>query len=325
MADQPKYQRIAETLRRAIRSGEYAPGDRLPGENELAAVHAVAKMTARHALAVLKEEGLTETRRGAGVFVLPSTGDLGHAKVGEALGKPPVAIHNKGPGSPRPHTGEAMIFGGEATSAQVGTDPVRVRVLELEEVRNLGPEELIYVQAQDFKSLVLVPAYRKMRDEAYLDRGDNPRVHVRSIFGSEFYASAENGVFEADDLGEEMPVIRSAGTRVSSSVFISGLDPDVAEERVRKALRAEFGPGVVEVWNMRSGPVRDLRWDVYAIRTSWVSESRKGEGSFQEVERRVVARNIRDGHERYYMGKEPVGWQLVTEPHQPDTTQTEVL
>jgi hypothetical protein len=220
-----------------------------------------------------------------------------------------------------------MIFGGEEMSAQVGTDSVRVCALDLEEVRNLGPNDLIYVQAQDFESRVLVPAYRKMRDKAYLDRETSPTVHVRSIFGSEFHTSAENNVFVADDLGEEMPVIRSAGTRVSSSVFIPGLDPDVAEERVRKALRAEFGPGVVEVWNMRSGPVRDLRWDVYAIRTSWVSAKggRKGDGSFQEVERRLLARNIRDGHERYYMGKEPVGWQLLTEPHQPDTTQTEVL
>ncbi|CAM5633837.1 GntR family transcriptional regulator [Streptomyces violaceorubidus] len=31
----PKYQRIAAMLREAIRSVEYGPGDRLPGENDL--------------------------------------------------------------------------------------------------------------------------------------------------------------------------------------------------------------------------------------------------------------------------------------------------
>jgi len=66
---QPKYQRIADALREAIRSGTYAPGDRLPGENDLMATYEVARMTARQALGVLQSEGLAESRKGAGVFV----------------------------------------------------------------------------------------------------------------------------------------------------------------------------------------------------------------------------------------------------------------
>ncbi|GLX20206.1 MULTISPECIES: GntR family transcriptional regulator [Streptomyces] len=66
---QPKYQRIADALRAAIRSGEYGPGDRLPGENDLMATYDVARMTARQALGVLQNEGLAEARKGAGVFV----------------------------------------------------------------------------------------------------------------------------------------------------------------------------------------------------------------------------------------------------------------
>jgi len=65
----PKYQRIADSLREAIRSGEYGPGDRLPGENDLMATYGVARMTARQALSVLKDEGIAESRKGAGVFV----------------------------------------------------------------------------------------------------------------------------------------------------------------------------------------------------------------------------------------------------------------
>jgi GntR family transcriptional regulator len=66
---QPKYQRIAAELRAAIETGEYGPGERLPGENDLMAVHGVARMTARQALGVLQAEGLVEARKGAGVFV----------------------------------------------------------------------------------------------------------------------------------------------------------------------------------------------------------------------------------------------------------------
>lgn len=65
----PKYQRIADTLREAIQAGQYGPGDRLPGENDLMAAHGVARMTARQALGVLRDEGLAEARKGAGVFV----------------------------------------------------------------------------------------------------------------------------------------------------------------------------------------------------------------------------------------------------------------
>ncbi|WP_328658148.1 GntR family transcriptional regulator [Streptomyces sp. NBC_00334] len=65
----PKYQRIADTLREGIRSGEYGPGDRLPGENDLMVTHGVARMTARQALSVLRDEGVAEARKGAGVFV----------------------------------------------------------------------------------------------------------------------------------------------------------------------------------------------------------------------------------------------------------------
>ncbi|WP_377270347.1 GntR family transcriptional regulator [Peterkaempfera sp. SMS 1(5)a] len=67
--NQPKYQRIADALMAAVESGEYVPGDRLPGENELMESYGVARMTARQALGVLRDEGVAEARKGAGVFV----------------------------------------------------------------------------------------------------------------------------------------------------------------------------------------------------------------------------------------------------------------
>ncbi|MFJ2746052.1 GntR family transcriptional regulator [Streptomyces sp. NPDC087440] len=66
---QLKYQRIADALKADVESGRYGPGDRLPGENELMEQHGVARMTARHALGVLRSEGIVEARKGAGVFV----------------------------------------------------------------------------------------------------------------------------------------------------------------------------------------------------------------------------------------------------------------
>ncbi|MFJ4931638.1 GntR family transcriptional regulator [Streptomyces sp. NPDC088736] len=66
----PKYQRIADALREAIAAGQYAPGDRLPGESTLAEQYDVAPLTARQALKVLRVEGLVETKKGAGARVV---------------------------------------------------------------------------------------------------------------------------------------------------------------------------------------------------------------------------------------------------------------
>ena len=67
--DTPRYRQIAAELRSAIERGEYPPGTRLPGENAVMQEYGVARMTARQALAVLINEGLAVSRKGAGVFV----------------------------------------------------------------------------------------------------------------------------------------------------------------------------------------------------------------------------------------------------------------
>lgn len=65
----PAYQRIQKNIRKTIESGMLQPGDAVPSERELAKIHAVSLMTARHALATLEREGIVERRRGVGTFV----------------------------------------------------------------------------------------------------------------------------------------------------------------------------------------------------------------------------------------------------------------
>jgi len=64
-----KYRLIATALREAIESGQYAPGSRLPGENDVMKDHSVARATARQALAQLVNWGLAEARKGSGIYV----------------------------------------------------------------------------------------------------------------------------------------------------------------------------------------------------------------------------------------------------------------
>ncbi|HXX17183.1 MAG TPA: GntR family transcriptional regulator [Candidatus Eremiobacteraceae bacterium] len=67
----PAYQRIQGAIRKSIDSGGLRPGDAVPSERELARIHAVSLMTARHALATLEQDGVVERRRGVGTFVSP--------------------------------------------------------------------------------------------------------------------------------------------------------------------------------------------------------------------------------------------------------------
>lgn len=64
----PRYV-IADWLREEITNGTYPPGAIVPSENELVARWSVAKATAQAALAVLKAEGLLESRQGAATRV----------------------------------------------------------------------------------------------------------------------------------------------------------------------------------------------------------------------------------------------------------------
>lgn len=62
---------IVRRIGEAIGSGLLEPGERLPTEIELSTMLAVAPMTLRQAIAILREAGLVETRRGkhGGTFV----------------------------------------------------------------------------------------------------------------------------------------------------------------------------------------------------------------------------------------------------------------
>src|SRR5215469_13969680 len=65
----PAYKRIQSAIRQRIEASELRAGDAVDSERELAKIHKVGLMTARHALAGLEREGIVERRRGAGTFV----------------------------------------------------------------------------------------------------------------------------------------------------------------------------------------------------------------------------------------------------------------
>jgi GntR family transcriptional regulator len=67
----PAYKKIQATIVKRIENGQLKPGDAVDSERELAKIHQVSLMTARHALTALEREGMVHRRRGAGTFVAP--------------------------------------------------------------------------------------------------------------------------------------------------------------------------------------------------------------------------------------------------------------
>jgi GntR family transcriptional regulator len=65
----PAFRQIADRLRDRILGGDLRSGGMLPSETEVLTEFGASRSTVRHAIEVLKSEGLIETRQGRGAFV----------------------------------------------------------------------------------------------------------------------------------------------------------------------------------------------------------------------------------------------------------------
>ncbi|MGW1725427.1 GntR family transcriptional regulator [Streptomyces sp. NPDC002306] len=65
----PKYVRLAQTIQSRIEDGTYAPGTRVPSENQLVQAFGMSRPTVVRALELLKRDGWLESRQGFGTIV----------------------------------------------------------------------------------------------------------------------------------------------------------------------------------------------------------------------------------------------------------------
>jgi GntR family transcriptional regulator len=150
----PAYRRIQGAIRSVIEAGDLKPGDAVASERELARLHEVSLMTARHALASLEREGVVERRRGVGTFV--SAPKIHFNK---------LMSYTEQMGSRRLSPVSKILFAKvidneEEATARLSLSP-KSRVLKLERLRSATGEpfalETCYLSAAQFSGLLSVP------------------------------------------------------------------------------------------------------------------------------------------------------------------------
>src|ERR1700757_780751 len=147
----PAYQRIQGAIRKTIENGSLRPGDAVPSERELAKMHDVSLMTARHALATLEREGVVERRRGVGTFVAAPKIHFNK-----------LMSYTEQMGSRRLTAGSKILFAKvidneEEATARLSLSP-KSRILKLERLRHAAGEpfarETCYLSASQFSGLL---------------------------------------------------------------------------------------------------------------------------------------------------------------------------
>lgn len=146
----PAYKRIQETILQRVEAGQLRAGDPVYSERELARIHGVSLMTARHALAGLERDGLVERRRGAGTFIAPPKIHFNRLmSYTEQMAGRSLAVSSK--------ILALKIVQNEPEVALRLSLPADARLLRLERLREAGNEpfahETCYLSAEDFAGL----------------------------------------------------------------------------------------------------------------------------------------------------------------------------
>src|SRR5579872_3772454 len=153
----PAYKQIQGTIVKRLELGMLKPGDLVDSERELARIHGVSLMTARHALAGLEREGMVVRRRGAGTFVAPPKIHFNKLmSYTEQMSGRSLAASSK-----------LLSLGTIDTEHEIAARlalPAASRLVKLERVR-LGADEpfaieTCYLSAEDFAGLTEAPLDR---------------------------------------------------------------------------------------------------------------------------------------------------------------------
>ena len=240
------YRQIAAQLSGLIASGEFAVGQRLPAERDLAAQLGVSRPSLREALIALELEGLVEVRVGAGIWVTAASG--------------------RDPGTPSQQEGEGPF------------ELLRARSLIEGEIAAVAAREATAADLASIRSALaeMERLEKKHQDFSSFDR----EFHIRIA------ASTRNGVLQSvvEDLWDrgrgamwrlmeqhfQTPALQAATVNDHRAIFqaLAAHDPREARNAMRAHLKrvdSEFARGW-ELVKDREGAAGDSRGGRKAVR-----------------------------------------------------------
>jgi GntR family transcriptional regulator len=154
----PAYKQIQSAIAKRLERGLLRPGDLVDSERELARIHGVSLMTARHALTALEREGMVVRRRGAGTFVAPPKIHFNKLmSYTEQMGSRSLTAESK-------ILFAKIIDNEEEATARLSLPP-KSRVLKLERLRHAAGEpfalETCYLSAAQFSGLLSAQLHKE--------------------------------------------------------------------------------------------------------------------------------------------------------------------
>ncbi|WP_431964838.1 hypothetical protein [Actinacidiphila sp. bgisy160] len=200
----------------------------------------------------------------------------------------------------------------------MNTKKITARRLTAEEVSELGLQDEIFVSAEmdDLPLDCYAPASLTKSGKNF----EGGSFTARTIFGNEMHVlpdnAEESGIWVADEAGEEIEVLQTAGVLLNLALFV----PDGNTEALNSlyaAAREAFGAGIVQRWNEEVVAVPDVKVDLFEE----PSRGRKGAGGSQNRDRRAL--DIYPTRVRFMEAS--AGWKFVLELHQEHVDDTPTI
>lgn len=142
---------------------------------------------------------------------------------------------------------------------------IKARPMAFQEVAQLNPDSEFFVPThQDRNILVtaklnaaITESDRQTLHEGVPEGWSVPPLLIQSFYGVN-YGILASEVYAADSKGRDMSVVETVGTQVGFTLYAPGLEGDAVLDRVRKALRKEFGPGALQLRQQHHQPVSEM-------------------------------------------------------------------
>jgi len=199
----------------------------------------------------------------------------------------------------------------------VNTSKVTARRLTAEEVSELGLKDEIFVSAamDDLPLGCYAPASLTKSGKNF----EGGSFTARTVFGEEVHILPDDaeqpGIWVADEAGEEIEVLASAGVLLNLALFVPGGNT-ASLESLYAAAREAFGAGIVQRWNEEVVAVPDVKVDLFEE----PARGRKGTTG-QNRDRRAL--DIYPTRVRFMEAS--AGWKFVLELHQEHVDETPTI